>query len=121
MFAFTNSKEKISPTIVGAGCKLTGEIKTDGIAQIHGHVEGQINADTVIIARGGNVTGRVAAKQFFLHGTMDGPATVDVANIFADAKMTGNLSYIKLNITDNDGLECKLIARKEGGVVNLKK
>jgi cytoskeletal protein CcmA (bactofilin family) len=121
MFAFTNSAQKISPTIVGAGCKLTGEIKTDGIIQIHGTVQGQIHGDTVIIARGGQVTGRVTAKQFFLHGTMEGPATVDIANIFSDAKMTGTLSYVKLNISDNDGLECKLVARKGSGVVNVKK
>ncbi|MCL2339168.1 MAG: polymer-forming cytoskeletal protein [Proteobacteria bacterium] len=123
MFAFTNSAEKISPTIVGAGAKLTGEIRTDGIVQVHGTVHGQIFGDTVIIARGGMVVGRVTAKSLFLHGTIEGPATVDIANIFSDAKMTGNLSYVKLNITDNDRLECKLIARKgnDAHAANAKK
>ncbi|MDR1207163.1 MAG: polymer-forming cytoskeletal protein [Rickettsiales bacterium] len=121
MFAFTNSTEKTSPTIIGAGAESVGEIKTDGIIQIHGIVHGQIRGDTIIIARGGHVIGRVTAKQFFLHGTMEGPATVGIANIFSDAKMTGTLSYVKLNISDNDGLGCKLVARKVSGIANIKK
>ncbi|MCL2018059.1 MAG: polymer-forming cytoskeletal protein [Alphaproteobacteria bacterium] len=113
MFAFTNSAEKISPTIIGAGSKLIGDIKTDGIVQIHGLVQGVINGDTVIIARGGRVIGRVAAKLLFLHGAMDGPATVDTVNVYSDAQMTGTLTYNNLNISNNTGLECKLVCRKE--------
>ena len=45
---------------------------------------------------------------------IDGPATVDTANIFADAEMTGVLSYKKLNITNNNKLNCKLVCRKGG-------
>jgi len=113
MFAFSNSSEKISPTTIGAGVRTTGDIKSDGIVQVHGLVHGTIQGDTVIVARGGKVIGRVNAKTLFLHGAIDGPATVDVANIFADAEMTGTLSYVNLNIHNNKGLDCKLVHRKE--------
>ena len=112
MFAFTNSKEKSSPTIIGAGAKFTGDIRADHIIQIHGAVQGNVHADIVIIGRGGTVSGSVHSREFFLHGHMEGPATVDVANIFPEATMTGVLSYVKLNITNNDGLECRLVKRK---------
>lgn len=113
MLAFTNAKEKKSPTIIGAGCKVTGDIKTDHSVQIHGHVEGTINADTVVIGRGGKVVGKITAQNLFLHGTMDGPATVSTAHVFSNAQMTGVLSYHTINITGNNGLECKLSKRKE--------
>ncbi len=113
MLAFTNADEKTSPTIIGAGCKLTGDIKTDHSVQIHGHVVGDIVAETVVIGRGGTVEGRVLADNLFLHGTLDGPATVEIANVFSHAKMTGTLSYRTLNITSNTGLECKLAKRKD--------
>ena len=113
MLAFTNAKEKKSPTIIGAGCKLTGDIKTDHTVQIHGHVVGNITADTVVIGRGGKVVGKVIAANLFLHGTLDGPATVSTANIFSNAQMTGTLAYYTLNITGNTGLECKLTKRKD--------
>ena len=111
MFAFTNSKDKQSPTIVGAGCKLTGDIKTDHTVQIHGDVTGKIQADVVIIGKGGSVNGRVIANIVFLHGNMEGPIECDMANIFSNATMNGNLYYSRLNITSNDRLECKLIHR----------
>jgi len=113
MLAFTNADEKTSPTIIGAGCKLTGDIKTDHSVQIHGHVVGDITADTIVIGRGGTVEGKVFATNLFLHGTLNGPATVDIANVFSHAKMVGTLSYRTLNITANTGLECKLAKRKD--------
>lgn len=113
MLAFTNAKEKTSPTIIGAGCKLTGDMKTDHTVQIHGHVVGNITAETVVIGRGGKVIGKVTATNLFLHGTLDGPAIVITANVFSNAQMTGTLSYFTLNITGNTGLECKLAKRKD--------
>lgn len=113
MLAFTNAIEKQSPTIIGAGCKMTGEMKTDHTVQIHGHVVGNITAETVIIGRGGQVVGKVTAETLFLHGTLDGPAIVNTANVFSNAQMTGTLSYRTLNITGNTGLECKLARRRD--------
>lgn len=113
MLAFTNAHEKTSPTIIGAGCSLDGDIKTDHFVQIHGTVNGNITAQSVIIGRGGKVVGKVVADSLFLHGTLDGPATVDTANVFSAAQMTGTLAYHTLNITSNTGLECKLAKRKD--------
>lgn len=113
MQAFTNAKEKNSPTVIGAGCKLTGDIKTDHTVQVHGYVVGNITADTIVIGRGGTVIGKITAKNLFLHGRLDGPATVNTANVFSNAQMSGTLSYFTLNITANTGLECKLAKRKD--------
>ena len=113
MLAFTNSTEKQSPTVIGAGCNVTGDIKTDHTVQIHGNIVGDVTATTVVIGRGGVVRGAVTADNLFLHGTLNGPATVNNANIFSAAKMTGELSYRTLNITANTALECKLTNRKD--------
>ena len=113
MLAFTNAKEKQSPTIIGAGCELRGDINTDHSVQIHGTIIGNVTADVVVIGRGGRVQGSVTASHLFLHGALDGPATVNTANIFSAAQMTGVLSYHTLNITGNTGLECKLSKRKD--------
>jgi len=113
MLAFTDSDEKKSPTIVGAGCKLKGNIQTDHTVQIHGNVEGNITAATIIIGRGGSVIGDISAHTLFLHGSLEGDATADTVNAFANAKMSGTLFYKTLNITGNNGLECKLAKRKD--------
>jgi Integral membrane protein CcmA involved in cell shape determination len=113
MLAFTNADDKKSPTIIGAGCNLKGDINTDHTVQIHGAVKGDVTADTIVIGRGGSISGNIRAQTLFLHGTLDGNATVNVANVFANAEMTGTLSYKTLNITCNTGLECKLSKRKD--------
>lgn len=113
MLAFTNADEKKSPTIIGAGCNLKGDINTDHTVQIHGTVKGNVVAETIVIGRGGTIHGDIKAQTLFLHGTLDGNAVVNVANVFANAEMTGTLSYKTLNITCNTGLECKLSKRKD--------
>ena len=113
MLAFTDSDEKKSPTIVGAGCKLTGNIDTDHTVQIHGTVQGNITAETIIIGRGGNVIGNIKARTLFLHGSLKGDANIDSVNVFTNAQMTGTLFYKTLNITGNNGLECKLAKKKD--------
>ena len=113
MLSFTNSTEKQSPTVIGAGCVVPGDIKTDHTVQIHGHIIGNITATTVVIGRGGIVEGAIVADNLFLHGTLDGPATVSNANMFSAAQMHGELSYKTLNITANTALECKLTKRKD--------
>ena len=113
MLAFTNSDEKKSPTIIGAGCQLDGNIKTDHTVQIHGTVNGDITASTLVIGRGGIVTGNIHAQTLFLHGVLHGDAHVNIANILSNAQMSGTLNYKTLNITANTGLECKLAKRKD--------
>ena len=113
MLAFTDADEKKSPTIVGAGCKLTGNIDTNHTVQIHGTVSGNIVAETVIIGRGGQVIGNIDAQTLFLHGSLNGDATINTANVYSNAKMSGTMYYKTLNITGNTGIECKLEKRKD--------
>lgn len=108
MLVFTNSKNKISPTIIGAGCELIGNIKTENTVQVHGSVNGNIDAETVIIAKGAIVTGEIKSNSLFLHGFLDGNAHTKYTHVFTDAKMKGTLYYKLLNIHGNTGLECKL-------------
>ena len=116
MLAFTNADEKKSPTVIGAGCNLNGNIETDHTVQIHGTVHGNVSATTVVIGRGGNVIGDITTNTLFLHGNLEGDANVNSANVFANATMKGTLFYKTLNITGNTGLECKLSkAPKEKG------
>ncbi len=114
MLAFTNSDDKKSPTIIGAGCTVNGDIRIKyHSVQVHGTVIGNIKADTVIIGRGGKVVGKVVATNLFLHGDINGPAIVDTAHIFKNATMTGKLFFHKINITGNEFLDCHLCKRKE--------
>lgn len=113
MLAFTNADEKQSPTVIGAGCHVKGNIETDHTIQIHGTINGNINAETIIIGRGGHVIGDISARTLFLHGSLKGNATINTVNVFSNAKMSGILYYNTLNITGNTGLECKLEKRKD--------
>ena len=113
MLAFTNANDKQSPTIIGAGCHLDGNIKTDHTVQIHGIVKGDISAEIIIIGRGGIVQGNIKAQTLFLHGSLEGNAHVNIANVFSNAQMKGTLYYRTLNITCNTGLECKLEKQKD--------
>ncbi|MDR0803644.1 MAG: polymer-forming cytoskeletal protein [Rickettsiales bacterium] len=111
MFVFSNSNGKVSPTIIGAGAEIAGNIRTEHTVQIHGRVNGDVSADIVVVGKGGSVAGKVNANILFLHGEISGPVRADTANIYANAILTGTLYYDKLNIMNNSKLECKLVKK----------
>ena len=113
MLAFTNADSKQSPTVIGAGCKVDGDINSNLTLQIHGTVQGNVTASVIVIGRGGHVIGDIFANTLFLHGDIQGSATVNTANIFGNARIDGTLTYRTLNITSNTELECKLAKRKD--------
>ncbi len=108
MLFHKKNEEKTTPTILGAGSRFVGNLTAKNTLQIHGLFDGDIIADTVIVGVNGMINGTLKAKQLFLHGTITGPVIANEASIFPTAQINGELQYAKLNIINNDKLECKL-------------
>lgn len=105
-------KEKSTPTVIGAGAEFVGDINTDHTVHIQGTFEGRITADAVVIGKLGSVRGKVNANQVYIYGNMNGTTQTDEAHIFDGAVVMGDLHYHRLNIANNEGIECRLVRTK---------
>ena len=81
------------PTIVSDNTKLKGDIISDGIVHVDGHVDGDITCEELIIGVKGAVVGAVNAKSVQLYGVLNGKAAADNLFIAKSAKLIGDATH----------------------------
>ena len=78
------------PSIVSENTKVIGNIVSDGIIHIDGHVEGDVSCDELIIGIKGAVCGSITTNNLQLYGALKGKALVDNLFIAKSAKLIGD-------------------------------
>ena len=86
------------PTIVSAKTTVKGDISSDGILHIDGHVQGDITCSELVIGIKGSVSGCVKTQTLHLYGTLRGKALVDNMFISKSARLVGDVTHNSLAI-----------------------
>lgn len=94
-------------SIIATGLKVVGELSTDGVLKVEGHVEGSIRAERqVLVARGGVIEGDIHTREAIVGGRVSG-------SIFASERVEVQGS----SMVQGDIITKKLVVQ-EGGEVN---
>ena len=59
-------------TIVGDGTRIAGEVTVKGTVRIDGIVEGDVNADWVVVGESGRIRGNTRTRGIVVAGTVEG-------------------------------------------------
>ena len=86
------------PTIISTNTTIKGDILSEGILQIDGHVEGDITCSELVIGIKGSVTGCVTVQNMQLYGTLRGKALVDNLFVSKTAKLVGDATHNSIAI-----------------------
>lgn len=86
------------PTIISTNTTVKGDILSEGILQIDGHVEGDITCAELVIGLKGSVTGTVTVQNMQLYGTLRGKALVDNLFVSKTAKLVGDATHNSIAI-----------------------
>jgi cytoskeletal protein CcmA (bactofilin family) len=68
MFA---SKER--GTVIAKGLKIAGIVTAEGLVEVHGQIDGEIQCTSLIISRGAHVSGTIKAERVVVDGEVEGP------------------------------------------------
>jgi hypothetical protein len=60
-------------TIIGQGFKIMGSVTAEGLVQVNGQIEGDLNCTSLIVSPGAKIIGSVTAEQVEVNGTVEGP------------------------------------------------
>ncbi len=83
--------------VIGQDAVIKGKIKNGGEIQVHGYIDGEVSAQTLVIHPGGRVFGTIKADRAEVHGTFQGNATVkNLINIRNGGTVNGNIRYGRL-------------------------
>ncbi len=86
------------PTIISENTRVNGDIISNTILHIDGHVEGDISCDELVIGVKGVVEGSVTAKSLQLFGTLNGRVSAENVFIAKSAKLIGDATHVSIAI-----------------------
>jgi len=122
---FSNETDKLG-SLLGMNSNLKGELKVKGTLRVDGTVEGQLDADYVILSETAEVKGEIKAKKIIIGGKIDGNAHAqELVEIKSKGKVWGDIFTPKLTIIEgaefNGKVEMKKVEMKkeENKVIEL--
>lgn len=86
------------PTIISANTKVKGDVICDGILQIDGHVQGDVNCSELVIGLKGSLTGSANVKDLHLYGTLRGKTVAENLFVSKTAKLIGDATHSSIAI-----------------------
>lgn len=88
---------------------LRGEVRNCRQADVHGYVEGDVSAETVIVHAGGRCYGTVKAGKVDVHGTLQGNVLVrDLIHIRSTGSVNGSVRYGKMSMEAGGALSAQV-------------
>ena len=94
------SRKGLSPSVIAAGMHVLGNIVSEGVLDIDGHIEGNVRAHTISVRPNGAIRGDVVADTVHIHGTIHGLIKAKTVMLYADAKVSGTIMHESITIED---------------------
>ncbi len=122
---FSKETDKLE-SFLGMNSCFKGELNVRGTLRVDGTVEGQLDADYVILSESAEVKGEIKAKKILIGGKMDGNVRAqEMVEIKSNGKVLGDIFTPKLAIIEgaefNGKVEMKKaeMKREESKVIEL--
>ena len=94
-------------SIIATGMRIVGDIESSGVMKVDGRIEGSVtHARQVLLGRGANIKGNVAAEEVVIGGTVDGGIRA------------GERLELQATAVVNGDIEAKSIVVLEGARIN---
>ena len=107
-----NGKNAV-PTILSAGARLVGNLRTDGEVHVDGYHEGEIHAKSVQVSRGGVVAGAITADTVHIDGQVEGAIAARSVTLGKSSRVAGDVLHETLAIEPGARLQGQCLPRDE--------
>ena len=117
MFNMFKKANKVE-SFLGVNATFYGNIKMQGTLRVDGNIEGNVDADWVVLGERGSLKGDVRAKGIMVGGKIEGNLKADeVIEIRQKGEVRGDITSSKLIIVEGGILIGKSTLPKEGAKV----
>jgi len=97
---FTRNTEKLE-SFVGSNSNFKGDIETKGTLRIDGTMDGNVNADWVIIGEKALLKGNISARGIIVGGQIEGNLTAaEIIEVKSKGRVHGDISTTKLTVAE---------------------
>ena len=101
-------------TIIGQGLKVVGKVTAEGLVEVYGEIDGEVQCASLFLARKALVNGAITAAKVIVDGRVEGP--IDAADVVlkSRAHVVGDIRHRSLAIRKGAYFEdalCKPIVK----------
>lgn len=106
-------KERPLEVLIGANATLKGDLLSKGVARIDGVIEGNVQADFVIVGERGLIKGNILSEGVIVDGKIEGNIdSKEVAEIKSHGEVVGDIHTAKLVIAEGGIFEGRAFMKK---------
>ena len=110
---FDKETDKLE-SVLGSDSNFKGELHVKGTLRVDGTVDGQLEADHVILTESAVVKGAIKAKKVIIGGKIDGSVSAqELVEIKSKGKVLGDIFTQKLTIIEGGEVNGKIEMKKE--------
>lgn len=114
---FSRNTEKLE-SFVGVNSHFKGDLNSKGTLRIDGAVDGNVEADWLILGEKANLRGDVTARGIIVGGRLEGSITArEILEIRSKGLVIGDISTPKLVVSEGGMLEGRTSMNREGSNV----
>ena len=97
--ASASQGEREGHVLIGEGVKIKGEIRDCRLIEIHGTVEGDLEAEVLVVKEKGLLKGNIKTDMAEVHGSIDGDVSVkNLLDVRAKGSVAGKTEYGELSV-----------------------
>jgi cytoskeletal protein CcmA (bactofilin family) len=100
---YYNDRKKQPPleTLIGPDSSIKGELSSKGVIRIDGVVEGNVQADFLLISKTGSVKGEMTVREIKVDGIVEGNVNAkELIDIRPEGTVQGDIRTVKLIISE---------------------
>src|SRR5689334_255460 len=87
-----------TPSVISHRMKLTGSVETQDELHIYGVINGNVNAASLVVFKGGVVKGEVVAEAVTVHGEIEGSIQGKKVHLASTANVRGDIFHDVIGI-----------------------
>jgi cytoskeletal protein CcmA (bactofilin family) len=101
-------------TVIAKGLKIVGSVSAEGLVEVNGQIEGEVHCTSLVIARGAQVNGSVAAERVVVNGNVEGPIQGGDVILKSQAHVIGDIHHRSLTVESGAYFDGRSVQRKSG-------
>ena len=114
---FTKNTKKLE-SFIGVNSIFKGEVKTEGTLRIDGTIDGNVNADWVVISEKASLKGDIVARGIIVDGRVEGNLKAEeIVEIKSKGQVFGDISANKLSMLEGGIFNWRVSMERDGSKI----
>lgn len=102
-------------TVIAKGLKIVGSVTAEGLVEVNGQIDGELHCTSLVIARGAQVNGTVAAERVVVDGDVEGPIYGGAVILKSQARVMGDIHHQSLAVQPGALFEGRSVQSRKNG------